>query len=351
MSEMPKDTQMLVTGGTGLVGSYLIRYLLQSGYTRIRAICRPASRFDLLNGLEDQVEWVETDLLDILGLEEAMEGVQQVFHCAALVSFNSSEKDLILRINRDGTANIVNAALYAGVEKLVHVSSVAAIGRDKKSTWVNEETKWVRSPDNTTYGISKFQAEQEVWRGQAEGLNVAVVNPTIILGAAFWDRGPSQFFSMSWKEFPFYTKGENGFVDVRDVARFLVLLMESDIRGERYILSGSNHSFRDMQSAIARAMDRKPPRYHLSIGVAKLAARLEWVRHKLTGKAALITLENAKMTSLIYHYKNDKSRSVFNFEYTPFEQTIRETSELFLEAAEDDFTPRVLSFHLPAQTK
>lgn len=347
MSETPKDTQILVTGGTGLVGSHLIRYLLQNGYTNVRAVRLSTSPLGLLDGAEDQVEWVETDILDIIGVEEAMEGVQQVYHCAALVSFNPGEKDLILRTNREGTANIVNAALYAGVEKLLHVSSVAAIGRDRKSTWVNEETKWVRSPDNTTYGVSKFQAEQEIWRGQAEGLNVAIVNPSIILGAGFWDQGPPQFFRMGWNEFPFYPRGENGFVDVRDVVRFMLLLMESDIQGERFLLSGSNQSFHEMQDEIARNLERKPPRYALSPLVASWAARLEWLRQKITGKPPLITRENAKMTSLVYHYKNDKSLGVFGFEYTPFTQTIRDVSEQLKEAVKEDFAPKVLPLSLP----
>ncbi|PHN03391.1 NAD-dependent epimerase/dehydratase family protein [Flavilitoribacter nigricans] len=342
MSKTVKDAQILVTGGTGLVGSYLIRYLLQSGYTRIRALCRPDSKFDLLDGQEDRVEWVETDILDIIGVEEAMAGVQQVYHCAALVSFDKREKDLMLRTNRDGTANIVNAALYAGVEKLVHVSSVAAIGRDKKTTWVDEKTKWARSPDNTHYAISKFQAEQEVWRGQAEGLTVAVVNPAIILGAGYWDKGSSEFFSLAWKEFPFYPIGENGFVDVRDVARFALRLMESKVQGERFILSGTNLAFREMQETMARAMDRKPPRYRFSPFLGRWAARMEWLRNKLTGKEPLITRENVKMTSLIYHYRNDKSRRMFDFAYIPFERTIEETSDLFRKNQENGSAPRVL---------
>lgn len=342
MSEQPKDKQILVTGGSGLLGSYLIRYLLHCGYRRVRALKRAGSKLDLLNGMEDKVEWVETDILDIIGVEEAMQGVAQVFHCAAMVSFNSWERDLMMSTNRDGTANIVNAALYAGVEKLVHVSSVAAIGRNKKTPWVDEETKWTTGPDNTNYAITKFQGEQEVWRGQAEGLKVAVVNPSIILGAGFWDSGPTQFFKMGWNEFPVYPRGENGFVDVRDVARFMILLMESDIAGERFILNGTNLSFREMQGAIAQAMGRKPPRFELNPFLGRWAARLEWLRNKFTGKPPLITRENAKMTGIVYHYRNDKSLRAFDFEYTPFEQTIRETSDLFMEALEEDLAPKVL---------
>lgn len=343
MSSSQKDTLTLVTGGTGLVGSYLIRYLLTEGYTRIRALYRTGSRFDLVEEVKDRVEWVEADLLDIFGLEDAMEGVKRVYHCAALISFLPGERDLMLRTNRDGTANVVNACLHAGVEKLLYVSSIAAIGRDKKSNRINEATKWQRSPDNSYYAISKFQAEQEVWRGRAEGLPVVVVNPSVILGAGFWDSGPQQIFKMTWREFPFYPVGETGFVDVRDVARFMILLMESDIQGERYILNSTNTSFEHLQKGFAEAIDRRPPRYTLTPWMARWAARLEWLRSKVTGKHPLITRENALMTSLDYHYENDKSRRDLNFEYIPFEQTLEDIATLFKEAAEDSFNPKVLS--------
>lgn len=337
-----KDKLILVTGGTGLVGSYLIRFLLKRGYTRIRALCRSESRFDLLEEVKDQIEWVESDILDVIGLEEAMEGVRLVYHCAALISFYPEDRSLMLRTNRNGTANVVNSSLYAGVEKLVYVSSIAAIGRNKKSNQVDEQTKWQRNPDNSHYAISKFQAEQEVWRGQAEGLTVAVVNPSVILGGGFWDSGPQKIFGMTWKEFPFYPVGATGFVDVRDVARFMIILMESEMKGERYILNGTNTSYQQLQTEIARSLDRRPPRYALSPTLAGWAARLSWLRSKLTGKSPLITRENARMTSLAYTYANTKSQRDFDFNYIPFERTIGETANLFREAAKDSFSPKTL---------
>lgn len=340
-----KDELILVTGGTGFVGSYLIRYLLQQGYTRIRALCRASSKFDLLAGVKDKIEWVEADILDIFQLEEAMEGVQKVYHCAAIISFDPREHEKMLRTNRDGTANVVNTCLYQGVKKLVHVSSIAAIGRDSKDPKVDENTKWQAGKDNATYAISKFQAEQEVWRGQAEGLTVAVVNPSVILGAGFWDGGTQVVFKITWDDYPFYPVGSSGFVDVRDVARFLILLMESEIKGERYLLNGSNKAYRAVQSDIAKAFDRPAPRYALSPGLAKWAARLDWLRSKVLGKEPLLTKESAHLTSLSFTYINDKSLQDFDFYYTPLAQTIEETATLFKEAAQDDFGPRTLQLN------
>lgn len=342
MKPSNKDALILVTGGTGLVGSYLIRYLLRQGYTRIRALCRAGSSFALLGDAQERVEWVKTDLLDVLGLEDALAGVRFVYHCAALISFDPAERELMLRINRDGTANIVNGCLYAGVEKLVHLSSIAAIGRDPKNAKVDENTKWQNSKDNSTYAISKFQGEQEVWRGQAEGLRVAVLNPSVILGGGFWHSGPQQVFGVVWRSYPFYPVGHTGFVDVRDVARFAILLMESEKDGERYLLNGDNASYQQVQNEIARILDRRPPRIALTPGRAALAARLEWLGSKLLGRAPLITRETAQLTTSSYTYLNDKSRRDLNFEYIPLSETIRETSELFREAAADNFPPKVL---------
>lgn len=342
--EKDKDALILVTGGTGFLGSYLLRLLCKEGYRRIRALRRPDSPMDLVAEVADQIEWVEGHLLDIFSLDEAMQGVQKVYHCAALVSFDPADRNRMLQVNRDGTANVVNSCLYAQVKKLVHVSSIAAIGRDRRQPVVNEQTKWQNGPDNSPYAISKFQAEQEVWRGQAEGLQVAVVNPSVILGAGFWDNGPQRVFKMAWEEFPYYPVGSTGFVDVRDVARFMVRLMDSDVSGQRFLLNGENTSYQKLQTAIAQQLDKKPPARALSRRMARWAARLEWLRSKLGGKSPLITKDAARMTALSYQYLNDKSRKAFDFTYTPLQHTIEETSALFAEAAENDFGPKILKF-------
>jgi nucleoside-diphosphate-sugar epimerase len=340
--ENDKDALILVTGGTGFLGSYLLRYLCREGYRRIRALKRPDSPMDLVDSVKDQIEWVEGHLLDIFSLDEAMQDVQQVYHCAALVSFHPADRDRMLQVNRNGTANVVNSCLHAGVEKLVYVSSIAAIGRDRRSPEVSEQTKWQNSPDNSPYAISKFQAEQEVWRGQAEGLNVAVVNPSVILGAGFWHSGPQQVFKMAWEEFPYYPVGSTGFVDVRDVARFMIRLMESDISGQRFLLNGDNTSYREVQTTIAEALDKPPPSKALSPLLARWVARLESLRSKFGGKAPLITKDAAHLTALSYRYINDKSRAALDFEYTPLQQTLEETASAFKEAALNGFGPRVL---------
>lgn len=337
-----KDKQILVTGGTGFLGSYLLRYLVQEGYTRVRALRRTSSSMDLVVDIADQIEWVECDVLDILGLEDVMKGVQQVYHCAAIISFDPRDFDEMRKVNVDGTANVVNAALYANVEKLVHVSSIAAIGRTKESNTVTEDTKWQRGSYNSNYAISKYLSENEVWRGMAEGLNIAIVNPSVILGSGRWDDGPLKFFKLGWKNFPFYTKGTTGFVDVRDVIRFMILLMTSDISGERYILNAENLTYHTIMNEIAAHLNKKPPTVQVTPLLQQLAWRVEWLRATLFGIKPFITREVARTAMRSFFYQNDKSLAHFDFEYTPIRQTIAETARQFREAAEEDFKPKVL---------
>ncbi|MDX1942159.1 MAG: NAD-dependent epimerase/dehydratase family protein [Saprospiraceae bacterium] len=337
-----KDKQILVTGSTGFLGSYLLRYLVHEGYIRIRALKRADSHMDLVADIKSQIEWIKCDMLDIIGLEDAMQGVQQVYHCAAVVAFDAREFERMRKVNVDGTANVINAALHAKVEKFVHVSSIAAIGRTKGSNIVNEATKWERNNFNSEYAISKYLSENEAWRGLAEGLNVAIVNPSVILGAGRWDDGPLKFFKLVWKNFPFYTKSTSGFVDVRDVARFMVHLMESDKTGERYILNAENLTYQAIMNEIATNLNKKRPRIEVTPFIQQLAWRADWLRSRLLGKKPFITREVARLAMRSFEYENKKSLSQFDFEYTPIRQTIAETSRQFREAAENGFESKVL---------
>ncbi len=337
-----KDKQILVTGGTGFLGSYLLRYLLREGYTRIRVLRQVNSDMNLVADIADQIEWVEGDVLDIIGLEDAMYSVQQVYHCAAVVSFDPRDYDRVRQVNVDGTANVVNAALYANVEKLVYVSSIAAIGRSKNNNIVTEETKWERSHYNTEYAISKYLGENEIWRGMMEGLQVAIVNPGLLLGSGHWNKGTGNFFRLIWRKFPFYTDGVSGFVDVRDVARFMLLLMESDVAGERYILNAENLTFQTVLNEIAFHLKMPPPRIRITPFLQQLIWRFEWLRSKLFGAKPFITREIAKNAMHTFFYQNDKSITDFDFQYTPIRQTIAETCRQFREAATEDFKPKAL---------
>ena len=341
---MDKSKQILVSGGTGFVGSYLLRMLLAQGYTNIRAIHRKTSRMDLVSTIYDQIEWVEGDILDVLFMKDAIQDVEQVYHCAAMISFDPRRFEDMRQVNVEGTANMVNAALQAEVKKFIHVSSIAAIGRPKNGMLIDENTKWQRSKNNSQYAISKYQGEQEVWRGYAEGLNMAIVNPSVILGAGFWDDGPLRFFKLAWKEFPFYSLGQTGIVDVRDVSRFMIQLMESDISGERYILNGSPISFKNLMFRISALLGKKPPRYQVNTILQEMAWRIEWLKSRLFGGSPFITKETARLSGQYFEYANHKSKEIFGFEYTPIDQTLKESAALFKKAVEEKPIPaKVLS--------
>ncbi|PSL49360.1 nucleoside-diphosphate-sugar epimerase [Chitinophaga niastensis] len=321
---------ILVTGGTGFLGSYLIRSLVAAGKP-VRALYRkqPSPR---LQDISDKIEWVPGDILDVCALEDAMVGITQVYHCAAVVSFQSGDKSSLLKVNAEGTANVVNMALDAGVKKLLHVSSVAAIGRAKENRPVNEDCEWEESKNNSQYSISKFQGEMEVWRGIAEGLDAVIVNPSIILGAGFWEEGSGTLLKNAWKEFPFYTQGVTGFVDVQDVIKAMIQLMDSDISGERFILSAGNWGYHQLFTEMAHALGKKPPHIAAKPWMAEAVWRMEKVKGLFTGRHPLITKETARSAQLKVYYENNKLLSALpGFGFRPLEDTIKEISAAFLK--------------------
>jgi len=325
------NKKILVTGGTGFLGSYLLRYLVQKGYNNIFAIRRATSKMDLVQPIENKIQWVECDILDVKGLEKVMEGAQQIYHVAAMVSFEAKHRKRMHQVNIQGTANVVNLALENDIEKLVYVSSTAALGRRKRLKVINEKTKWEKSHFNSEYAISKYLSEQEVWRGIAEGLRACIINPAVILGAGFWDEGSASFFSKINKGNKFYGVGGTGFVDVRDVSRLMIAMMESEMIGEKVIANGENVSYRKFFDMVADSINKKRPNIALNPMLGALAWRVEWLRSKMTGSSALVTKETVENSFRTWIYQNQKSIDTFNFKYTPLEQTINETGQLFLE--------------------
>ncbi|WP_343304712.1 NAD-dependent epimerase/dehydratase family protein [Chitinophaga niabensis] len=320
---------ILVTGGTGFLGSYLLRALVLAGKP-VRALYRRQIP-EQINDIKDRVEWVKGDVLDIGSLEDAMQGVEQVYHCAAVVSFQPDKRDYLLKVNIEGTANVVNIALDAGVKKLVHVSSVAAIGRSLTQAELTEDIPWEESKNNSNYAISKHGSEMEIWRGIAEGLDAVIVNPSIILGSGFWHDGSGMLLKNAWKEFPYYTEGINGFVDVEDVVEAMIRLMDSEISAQRFILSAENWPYRQLFTTMANALGKKPPHIATKPWMAELVWRLEKVKGLLRGKRPLLTKETARTAQLKVYYNSDKIRAALpSFRYKPLEQTITEISKAFL---------------------
>lgn len=314
-----KEETILVTGATGLVGSHLLRALVQQG-KKVKALYRKVIP-DV--SYAKQVNWVQGDILDVIFLEEAMQNVDKVYHCAAIVAFNPRRREQMFKINVDGTANIVNASLNAGVKKLCHVSSVAAIGRIRKGEEVNETMHWTEKTSNSNYGKSKYLAEMEVWRGIGEGLKAVIVNPVIILGSGDWNRSSTGIFKSAYNEFPWYTEGVTGFVDVLDVVKAMMDLMESDISNERFILSAENWKYKDFFTAAANNFGKRPPYKRVTPLIANIVWRIEALKGRITGKDPLLTKETAATAQAVVHFNNSKLPAYLpGFSYTPLNETI-----------------------------
>jgi nucleoside-diphosphate-sugar epimerase len=324
---------VLVTGGAGLLGKELIVQLLAQG-KQVRAIYNKTPLPDFNSG---NIEQFQTNILDVAGLEEAMQDVEQVYHCAAIVTFNPKRKQEMFKINIEGTANMVNIALDAGVKKMVHVSSVAALGRMRENEMINETMNWTEETSNSNYGQSKYLAEMEVWRGIGEGLNAVMVNPTIILGAGDWNGGSSKIFQSAYNEFPWYTDGTTGFVDVKDVAKAMIALMESNVSAQRFIVSAENKTYREVFNLMAAAFGKKAPHKKVSPLISKIVWRLEALKSMFTKDDPLLTKETAATAMAKVNFDNSKLKQFLSgFTYRPLEETINSTCAVMQQQLKKD---------------
>lgn len=331
----------LVTGGTGLVGSHVILHLLKNGQ-KVRAMYRCKEKIELVkavfahyggNALElaNKIDWVEADILDVCSLEEAGKGVQHIYHTAAMVSFNSLDKEELYKINIEGTANVVNMALEQDIRKFCHVSSTAAIGLSNNGKPTNEGYEWKKEPNTSSYSISKYCAEQEVWRGIEEGLNAVIVNPCIILGPGQINQSSGKLFEMVAKGLKFYTKGSNAFVDVRDVAQSMFELMESPVSNDRFLVTSENLCFQDFFGLIAKMFNKKQPHKEAKRWMSEILWRISLLQSKLTGKKPWMSKNEARSAFLKRKYTSEKIlQTLENFQFTPVEKAIENTTKFIL---------------------
>lgn len=333
---------IFITGCTGLVGSHLVAELISKSVqddVNIKLLCRKNSDLSLLkkvlsrygiNEYPNGIEFIYGDVTDYDILEDAMRDVDEVYHCAAVVSFDPSDKKNLMTVNVEGTRNMVNAALRCKVKKFCHVSSIAALGRALEGEAINEDSPWTLSKNNSVYSISKHEAEMEVWRGIAEGLNATIVNPSLILGAGRWNTGSCELFNTIAKGFPFYTTGINGFVDVKDVVRAMMTLMENNRFGQRYCLNGALISYKELFSLMADNFKVKAPHIKVGKALSEVAWRVFWIIGKLQGKKPLITKETARTSTRKYSYSSEKIIKELDFRFTPIEQSVKEICEIYM---------------------
>jgi len=334
-----------VTGGTGLIGSHLLHRLVSSGQ-KVKALKRKTSNLKQVKKtfsyysenaeeLFRQIEWVNGDILDFYGLEKLLKGVDEVYHCAAIVSFNPKERTQMIRNNVDGTANLVNASLENGVKKFCHVSSVAALGKAENGYLVDETTNWVPAKRNSGYSESKFFSETEIWRGIEEGLDAIIVNPSIVLGPGNWNSGSAQIFKTVWDGMKFYTRGITGYVDVNDVVDAIVQLMDDEnfhkYKNQRFLLSAENWSYQNVFSQIADAFEKPRPKYHASPFLLAFVWRAAAFYGLISGNPSAITRETASSSASIRKFDGSKITQELDFKYRPVSESIQKTAKFFLK--------------------
>ena len=329
---------IFVTGGTGLVGAHILLELSNKGedFIALRResssllVCEKIFKYYNAQELFSKINWYNGDINDIPSLEEGMQKCDFVIHAAALVSFVSSDLEALRKINIEGTKNIVNVALKFKIKKLAYVSSIATLGLYKKGALIDEDTPFIASKRISNYALSKYYAEQEIWRGSAEGLDVVIVNPSVILGPGEWQKGSSQIFQKIYNGLPFYSTGSTGYVDVSDVAEILVKLLFSKFKNHRYILNAANLTYQECFGRIADGLNKPRAKYKVNNFLKEIAWRVEAVRYFITGRRPLITKETANSSMINKAYSNNKICKELNFKFTDINVTIKKYCDWFI---------------------
>ena len=330
---------ILVTGGTGLVGSHLLYDLVKRGLP-VRALRRKESNVNEVKkifsyysedseSLFSRIEWAEGDLMDVFSLAEAMKGITDVYHCAAIVSIDSGDGEKMIRNNVTGTTNMVNMALENKIRKFCHVSSVAALGIESGKD-ITEETAWNNDSNFSAYAISKYLSENEVWRGTQEGLNAVIVNPTIVIGPGNLNRSSGLLFKAAQKGLRWYSSGGMGYVDVRDVVKAMILLMDSDLKNEKFILTSENLPFKDFFELVYNSIGKKIPNKKAGKFILELVWRADKLKSIFTGSAHIFTKEVARYASIQLAYSNSKVKNKINFRFTPVSKAVSDTAKCFI---------------------
>lgn len=336
---------IFVTSGTGLVGSHLLFELTSAG-KKVKALKRQTSNLQQVlktfsyysknsQQLFNQIEWVDGDILDYFSLEKILKGVDEIFHCAAIVSFEAKERKRMISNNVEGTANIVNAAIENGVKKICHVSSIAALGRLENGELITEETNWLPEKHISGYSESKFFSEAEIWRGIEEGLDAVIVNPSIIFGPANWESGSAKMFKTIWDGMKFYTKGITGFVDVKDVTKAMLQLSDDanfeKCKNQRYLLNSENRCYQNVFTEIASELGKTKPTIYASNFLLGIVWRMATFASLISRKPSMITRESVANSNEIYNFDGTKITRVIALEYIPISESIKQTAS-FLKA-------------------
>jgi nucleoside-diphosphate-sugar epimerase len=321
---------ILITGASGLVGSHLTLELLQSGQA-VRALYHTEKSLENVRklfalyqqeALFEKAQWHKADVTDVPSLEPLFENIQQVYHCAALISFDPADEKKLRKINIEGTANIVNLCLDFQVKKLCYVSSIAALGPSIiEGLPISETTDWNPEHNHSDYAISKHGGEMEVWRAQQEGLSVCIINPGVILGPGFWHQGSGVIFKHVARGLTFFTRGTTGFIAVADVIACMMRSMQSEGSGQQLIAVSEHQSYEWLVKTIANELGVSAPKLYAPLWLTLLGARIDGVLSAF-GKNRTLSLSMAKSLHSHEVYDSQKAREELGIRFASLEETI-----------------------------
>ena len=317
---------IFISGSSGLIGSYITKLLIDQGHS-VRALKRPDSDLSLLGSYSDRIEWIEGDIDDVSLLKEALKNIETVIHCAAIVSYIPQDREKMYKVNVEGTANIVNAAIANNVGTFCHISSIAAIAKSGNEKIINEEFGLQELTFSTHYAKSKYLAELEVYRGKEEGLKIFIVNPSVVLGPGDWDKGSTSLFKYVFKKNLFYTQGSLNYVDVRDVAQIAheLLNTEKPINGHRFILNAGSIPYKDFFHKTGLLFQVKSPSIRASPFISEIAWRLVYLKNLFSSRKTIITKETVRLGKNQFFYDSGKIRSLLGFHFRSLDETLNWT--------------------------
>lgn len=328
----------LVTGATGMLGIHVMLELLVRG-EKVKALVRDGANTSIVKKVFqfyypdknyfDQIEWAEGDILDTVSLQDAMKGCEVVYHTAAVVSYHAADRKMMYTTNIEGTANVVNVAAEAGIKKLCHVSSIAALGKALQGVALTEETEWKDSDANSHYGITKHLAEMEVWRGIQEGLPAVIVNPGLIIGPGDFSRSSGGIFTKLNEGLNYYPLGGTGVVSAKDCAIMMVELVKKDISAERYLLVSENADMKTVFESVAESLGKPKPQKPATNFILQVVRIAEWLKEKFTGRKAIVTRESVKRTTQQVFYSNEKVSTALGRNFEPIHVAIEQTGKFF----------------------
>jgi nucleoside-diphosphate-sugar epimerase len=338
---------ILVTGATGLLGSHLTAALLLQN-KKVRALYRDKSKIEntkqilsyYTNDTENyfsQIEWFEADVTDYFSLQEPVTGVTEVYHCAGLVSFDENDSKQLYAVNAEGTTHVINTCLEKGVQKFCHVSSVATLQVQTHKKYIDEFSVWKTASGNSSYAITKYRGEFEAWRGAAEGLNVLVVNPSLILGAGCWGQSSTQLITRCYKGLPVYTEGITGYVDARDVVICMIKLMDENKFGQRYILNAENCSFKEVTHQLQKNFGKPTGKIKAGRFLLNAALMADAARSLFTQKKPSINKNTIQTLQSKSYYDNAKVCAALGFRFRSVNESLAYVADLYKEYKSSHF--------------